>query len=318
MPNPSPSAALPAGFEYLGAAGNRRGIIGMVAASALFVIGDSLVKIAGHDLPLSEVIALRCAVSAVVLLAVMYRSEMLGQIGKALSHPFVRVRGGCEAFSTLSFFTGVLQMSYADATAILQATPLVVTAGAALFFGDPVGWRRWLAAVAGLIGVMLVLRPGTGAFNPYALWVILCVVLMAGRDLATRKIGTFVPTIAVTFVTILSIGVASLVLALFQPAWSLPRGGMGLAIVGAALASTLGFFTLVMATRSGEVAAVAPFRYSTVPFAVVASIIVFGDWPDGQTILGIVVLIGAGLYALHRERLRARDEARARAASQAA
>jgi drug/metabolite transporter (DMT)-like permease len=294
-----------------------RGIAAMTAASGIFVIGDTLVKLAAQSMPLSETIVLRSVVAGAVLTAFIVKSGAGQHLRRAFSNPFVRLRSLFEAATTITFFTGLLGMSYADGVAVMQVTPLAVTAGAAVFLGEPVGWRRWLAAFAGLVGVLIILRPGTGAFNVSAVWILACVVFMAARDLATRRIGTFIPTSVVTLAAITAIGVASLLLAPLGAAWVVPSFGLGLAIVTAALASTMGFVAVVISMRSGEVSVVAPFRYATIPFAVLSSIVVFGDWPDGPTLFGLAIVICAGLYSLHRERLRSRDAARARRAAMA-
>lgn len=298
-----------AGFDNLGAAHNARGIAAMTAASAFFVVGDTLVKLAGRDLPVSEIIFVRSVLAGAILLIVARQTGAIRALGAALSNRHVLLRSAFEAGSTISFFVGLVQMSYADAAAILQVAPIVVTAGAAIFLGDPVGWRRWLATFVGFLGVLLILKPGASTFDWHALYIVVCVLCIAGRDLVTRSIGTVVPTIIVTLSAVIAIGASALLLAPFERAWTLPSPILTLAIVTTAVTSTLGFFSLIVATRSGEVSVVSPFRYTMIPFAVFSSVAVFGDWPDALTLIGLAIVTGAGLYSLHREQVRRRAAA---------
>jgi drug/metabolite transporter (DMT)-like permease len=295
-----------AGFDHLGASHNARGIAAMTAASAFFVVGDTLVKLAGRDLPVSEIVFVRSVLAGAILVAVAHHSGALRALGPALANRHVLLRSVFEAGSTISFFVGLVQMSYADAAAILQVAPIVVTAGAAIFLGDPVGWRRWLATFIGFLGVLLILKPGASTFDWHALYIVVCVLCIAGRDLVTRRIGTVVPTIVVTLSAVMAIGASALLLAPFERAWVMPSPVLMAAIVTTAVTSTLGFFSLIIATRSGEVAVVSPFRYTMIPFAVFSSVAVFGDWPDALTVLGLVIVTAAGLYSLHREQVRRR------------
>lgn len=181
-------------------------------------------------------------------------------------------------------------------------------AGAAILLKEPVGWRRWLAAIVGLIGVLIIVRPGAGTLNWPALLVLGCVVCIVGRDLATRRVAAHVPSELIALMSISAIGLIGLVLGLFET-WVPLSGTEILLLVVAAVSSTGGFFWVVQALRRGPVAAVMPFRYALIPFGVLSGIVVFAEWPDMTSVTGMVIVLGAGLYALHRERVRARENA---------
>ena len=175
-------------------------------------------------------------------------------------------------------------------------------------FGDKVGWRRWLATFVGLIGVLIVVRPGSGALNWPALMILANVVCVAGRDLVTRKLGPGVPTLIVAIMSIGSVGLSGLLLLPFET-WRWLSAWETFLVIIAGVSSTGGFYWVTEALRRGEVATVMPFRYALIPYGVLSGLVVFGEWPDASTLLGSAIVLGAGLYAMHRERVARREAA---------
>ena len=191
-------------------------------------------------------------------------------------------------------------MPIANCTAILQFTPLALTAGAALFLGAPVGRRRWLAAMFGLVGVLIIIRPGANAFNPYAALALLSVVFITARDLITRTLGADVPATVIAFASAVAVGMAGLGLMPFE-SWQWPETDALLAVIGASVALLGGQYWIIYAMRTGSIAVVAPFRYSIVLWAILAGYFVWREVPDAATWVGIAVVTAAGLYTFVRE-----------------
>ena len=288
---------------------NASGVAAMLVACALFVMGDSCIKLLGKAMPLGEILLLRGVFSLPIVLAMAARNGMLVRLPEAMANPKLQLRTAFEIGSTVLFLAGLIRMSYADAIAIQQFVPLAVIAGAAVFLGEPVGWRRWLAAGIGFLGVMIVMRPGVGALNWPALMILANVVCVAGRDLVTRRLSANVPTLIVAIMSIGSVGLSGLLLLPFESAWRWPSLWEAFLVAIAGVSSTGGFYWVTEALRRGEVAVIMPFRYALIPYGIIAGIVVFGDWPDGTTLLGSSIVLGAGLYALHRERVRGREGA---------
>jgi drug/metabolite transporter (DMT)-like permease len=188
------------------------------------------------------------------------------------------------------------------ASAVFQAMPLAVTAGAALFLGERVGWRRWSAISFGFAGVLVVLRPGLEGFEPAALWAVLAVVGLGARDLFTRMVPKSVPSMVLSgwaFVAVAAVG--AIMLAVTGGAvW--PDGPQAGALLGALVLGIGAYVTLTMALRTGDVSAVMPFRYSRLIFALLIGALVFGERPDALTYVGMAMILGAGLYTILRER----------------
>lgn len=294
---------------------NRLGILAMLAGMASFVVSDTMMKLAGDEVPAGEIMFIRGAIATALILVLARLSGQLAGLVETLSGPHrqrLAWRTAAEIVAAFCFISGLLSLSFTDAAAIGQFTPLAITAGAAIFLGEPVGWRRWLATVAGLFGVFLIIKPGTTAFQWSALWIVATVLCITARDLITRQIGTALPAMHVTIPALAAVSVAGLALAPFE-AWVVPSPrAMGLLAVSG-LGVIGGTFGVVVAMRSGEVSVVGPFRYSVILYALLIGWLVFAERPDELTIVGLAIVLAAGLYTFHRERVRRVDVA-ARAA----
>ena len=276
---------------------NLRGAGLMTLAMALFALEDMFVKKAAQSLPVGEVLMLFGAGGMICFAALALAS------GQRLWHPAVAsrlmgIKAGFEITGRLGYTLGIALTPLSNASAILQATPLVVVAGAALFFRERVGAARWAAVGIGFLGVLVILRPGLEGFVPAALWTVLGLLGFAGRDLATRA----APKVLTNFQ-----------LGLYGFAALIPAGGIILAVTGGAVMPTpvsllpvLGailfgvtaYWALTKAMRLGEVAVVTPFRYTRLLFALALGILVFRESLDTATLVGAALVVGSGVYTL--------------------
>jgi drug/metabolite transporter (DMT)-like permease len=283
---------------------NLRGIAAMLAAMAAFIVNDAMMKLAAADLPTGQVIFMRGLIMVPALGAFLALTAAPGAL-RALRKPALLARSVGEAGAALFYLSALFHMSIADCTAILQFTPLALTAGAALFLGAPVGWRRWLATLVGLVGVLIIIRPGASAFNPYAALALLSVAFITARDLITRTLGAEVPTLVIAFASSTAVAVASLALMPFE-VWRWPSTGALLALAGASVMLLGGQFWIIVAMRTGDIAVVGPFRYSIILWAILVGFLVWREVPDLATWIGIAIVTGAGLYTFLREQRLAR------------
>jgi drug/metabolite transporter (DMT)-like permease len=283
---------------------NLRGIVAMLAATAAFVVNDAMMKLASAELPTGELIFLRGLMIIPVLGALAAATAAPGTM-RTFRHPGILARCVAEIGAALLYLTALFHMPIADCTAILQFTPLALTAGAALFLGVRVGWRRWLATLAGLIGVLIIIRPGAMDFNPYAALALLSVAFIAARDLITRRLGAEVPTIAIAFTSTAAVALSSIGLMPFET-WRWPSPDAMLALAGASVALLGAQYWIILAMRTGDIAAVAPFRYSIILWAIVAGFVVWREVPDLASWIGIAIVTAAGLYTFLREHRLAR------------
>ena len=286
---------------------NVRAILAMTASMLCFTAGDAFVKIVGRDLPVSQIMFVRGAFASCLVLGVCAWMGAFTQWRRLLT-PLMAWRTVGEICATLFFFTGLMRLSFTDAAAIGQVAPLAVTAGAAVFLSEPVGWRRWTATAIGFVGVLLIIRPGTSAFNPAALLIVMAVAAVALRDLVTRQIGSTLPILLITAAAAVSVTLAGLLFSLVET-WRVPTPTL-LACLAAAATTVLGGYVFtILATRAGDVSVVSPFRYTSAVFGVGIGVLAFGEHPDGLTLLGLGIVIAAGMYTFMREAKRRRDAA---------
>ena len=283
-------------------ADNLSGSLWMIAAMAGFAVEDMFLKSASQSIPVGQVMFIFGAGGAAVFLAAaVARRERV-----VTSHAFGRVmmiRNAFEVGGRLFYTLAIALTPLSAVTAILQATPIVVVAGAALIFGENVGWRRWTAILAGLLGVLVIIRPGTDAFTALSLLAVLGMLGFAGRDLATRASPPALGVAALGVYGFSAIVVAGLTYSLWDGAgWVLPSPIVALHMAMATAFGVFGYSSLTRAMRIGEVSAVTPFRYSRLIFGIALGVIVFGERPDAATFAGSAIVVLSGLYILARGR----------------
>ncbi|WP_074737772.1 DMT family transporter [Ruegeria halocynthiae] len=286
---------------------NVRGALLMVASMAAFTINDALVKLVGQSIPLFQLVAMRGALATVLVFILARHLGALHIEFPRHDRWLIIFRCVAELVATFFFLTALMHMPLANVTAVLQALPLTVTLGAALFFGEVIGWRRIAAITLGFVGMLLIVRPGPEGFSIYAIYALVAVASVTVRDLITRRMSAEVPSMVVTLATSLSITLAATAASLIE-GWAPVSTSSGAMVAGAAVFVLMGYLFSVMVMRVGEIGFVAPFRYSSLIWALGLGWAVFGDWPDAITMLGAVLVVGAGMFTLFRERSRHADE----------
>lgn len=283
---------------------NSRGAALMVGSMAAFAAEDLFLKRAAIALPPGQVIAMLGAVGGLCFWAIAaFRGEAILSRA-ALSRPAL-IRTLSEAGATMLYITALALIPLSINAALLQASPLVVTMAAALFLGEKVGWRRWTAIAVGFAGVLIILRPGTDGWQPAGLLTVLCVVILAARDLSTRIMPASIGTFQLTTWAYLALVPAGLALmAIRDTAPQMVDPTKWLDLFGALVTGLVGYWAVTAAMRLGEVSVVAPFRYSRLIFVLILAAIFLGERPDGWMICGAFLVIGSGLYTFWREAVR--------------
>lgn len=280
---------------------NLRGILLMCASMAAFTINDAFMKSVTQSLPLYEAIGLRGVVSTIglTLFALATRAFRFRPSGREGGLILLRTVG--EVASTTLFLTALIHMPLANLSAIMQSLPLLITLGAALVFGDRVGWRRMSAIIVGLIGVMIIIRPGTEGFDRWALLGVLSALFVVVRDLSVRPLRGQVPSALVALAAAVAVTGMGWIGTVLQ-GWQTPTGLELLKVTAAGLLLIVGYLTSVSAMRHGDIGLVAPFRYTSLLWAITLGFLVFGNLPDGWTLFGAAIVVAAGLFTLWRER----------------
>lgn len=268
---------------------------------ACLVSNDTLIKLAGATLPVGELMLLRGALASLLIAAICLYTGALRDAGKMLAWQ-VSGRAFANLAVSVCYLSALLQMPIANLTAMMQATPLVLTALAALLLGEKVGWRRWLAIAAGFGGVLLIVRPASADFNLYAWLAVATIGFVALRDLVTRAVEVDTPSSLVTLATSLAVTGGGAVICLFQ-GWQ-PFGWREAAFIApSAVLLVAGYQLVIVGFRSGEISVVAPFRFSLVVWAILLGYLVWSELPDSWTLAGIGLIVAMGIYTFHRERV---------------
>lgn len=286
---------------------NKRGIIALTTACALFTVNDTITKITALTYGIGEVLVFRGLICLVILGGALFMIQRTVVIHGALQRT-VLLRAALDGLANIAFVTALTRLRLADLTAINLMSPLIVTMLLAFFFKEPVGWRRWSAIGVGVAGMLLIVKPSPANFNEWAAVALAGACCSATRDIVTRRIQPGTSTLAVTFVSMVATTTAgSLYGPLMGEEWKLIAPHYTGLLVLAALFLTAGSALAVAAFRNVDLTLVAPFRYSLLIWSGLSGYFVFGEISDRLSVAGTLLIVGSGLYTLHRERVRQRD-----------
>ena len=288
---------------------NRRGMFALMGAMAAFAINDMLLKLIAQRYPLGEVITVRGILATLMVGSFLVGMGHLPALRFAVRR-IILVRTAFDGAAMVLFTTALIHMPLAELSAINLVSPLIITALAVIFFAEEVGWRRWTAIGIGFIGTLFIVKPAAGNFNAWALLGIVCAFAGAARDIITRKLDPRIPSLVISFMAALGSAVIGSIMGLFEEWRPMALADVGTLAISAAFVAT-GHFLIVIAFRGVDVAAIAPFRYTLLIWAGICGYLAFGEVPDRFAMFGSALIVGSGLYALHREVVRRRTLAAA-------
>jgi len=284
----------------------QRGILFILAAIVLFVGMDTIAKALTARYDVLQLVWARNLFH--LLFIALLLGPRLARTLRTRNLPLQLFRSLLLTVTTGLFFLGLRSVQLAEASALMMATPLIVTALSVPLLGEKVGLQRWLCVLVGFVGALTILKPGSGLFQLAALLPLVAALSNGGYQISTRALARYDGPMT----TILYTPVVGAVLAsLLQPlVWTPPTAadwGL-LALLG--LFGGVGHYMLIRAYSSAPAATVAPFLYGTILIATISGAVVFGEFPDLWTIAGAVLLVGSGLYTFHREEVRRRQARR--------
>lgn len=281
---------------------NSRGALFMVISQIAFVLNDTLAKIATGHIGVGQIMAARGLFATLFILILARHLGHYRPLSVALN-PLILLRILMEICGTVSYLIALAHLPIANVSAIFQSLPLVVTMSAALFFGEKVGPRRWLAISAGFVGVMLIVRPGLEGFSIYSIYVLICVLCCAVRDLATRRIPDHVPSMYISMLTAGAVTICGAVLIPVTGGWQPIPPYIWAVLIAAAVLVLTGYQFIIKAMRGGDISFVAPFRYTNLLWAIGIGMLVFSEVPDLPMAIGSAIVVASGVYSLYRERI---------------
>jgi drug/metabolite transporter (DMT)-like permease len=304
------------------------GILFAAGGTLIFSVNDMAIKFLSGGYALHQVILIRALIAISFILCVIHLSER-GWSQIATSRPGTHLlRVVIVMVSNVTFFLGLAAMPLADAVAVAFISPIVVTLLSILVLGEKVGPRRWAAVIVGMVGVIVMLRPGAGVIQPAAILVLISAVLYAAGNLLARKMGGTESAMTLSFYVQAGFIVVSLSMGLwagdghmatddplwaflFRP-WIWPPVADWPIFLATGLSVGIGGLMVTQAYRTAEAGLIAPFEYVGMPAAILWGMLIFGTFPDATAWVGIALICGSGLYVLYREtvvRSRGKDAA---------
>ena len=289
----------------------------ILGATTFFTIQDATIKWLSGDYPLHEIVLIRAIVATLIMLVVI-QFEGGFRILRTTRPGLHLARGLLLVIANSCYFAALAVMPLADAMAVFFVAPLFITAMSKIFLGEQIGPRRWSAVVVGLIGVMVMLRPGTDSLRPVVFLPIVAALSYAGMQMITRRLGVTDRASAMAFfVHVIFIGASTIMwlaagdghlatsdnasVQFLLRAWVVPDGRDSAVLIVVGIMSAVAAYLMTQAYRVAEAAVIAPFEYTASPFALLWGFIVFGDLPDSQALLGMGLIIGSGLFVFYRE-----------------
>ena len=279
---------------------NLKSIILMIIGMGCLTLCDLLIKIASQTLPLGLVMIV-FGIGSITVFLVLMRTKGESVRLSPFTNPAVVLRNIGDLIAINGMCLALVFVPISTIGAVIQTVPLMVTAAAALFLGERVGTRRWLAIVIGFLGTLFVIQPGTGTFDITTTLVLIAAVGMALRDITTKLVRENFSTLLLSSYTSVLFIISGSILLIISGGASVPDIEM-IAILAAMIASgSLGFFFTTKAVRLGDVSVVIPFRYTRILFSLAAGILILGEQVDAVTLFGSALTILSGLYIWRRE-----------------
>ncbi|MEX0350182.1 MAG: DMT family transporter [Paracoccaceae bacterium] len=289
------------------------GITLMLGFCVLAPMGDAIAKLLSNSLPISQLVLVRFAIQAVILMPLVWLT------GRHWRMPWRHWK--LAALRTLlhmvgigAMFTALKYLPLADAVAIAFVMPFIMLLLGKVFLNEEVGKRRIIACTVGFVGTLMVIQPSFAAVGWNALWPLVVAVVFAFFMLVTRKLAKETDPIALQAVS----GVMATVflapalvlgdtLGLHDLVIAFPQHWEVWLLLSIGLLGTVAHLLMTLSLRYAPSATLAPMQYLEIPMATLIGWLIFRDLPNGLSSLGIAITIGAGLYVILRERAIARD-----------
>ena len=269
---------------------------------AAYAVNDVATKLVGRAHPTGEVIAVRSLLTVVLIGILLIALGNIRHMRGAVT-PLVLMRSALDALSSAAYVAALIHMPIANAAALVMIQPLLLVALSVVFHSDTVGWRRWTAIAVGFAGVLFIVKPTPTAFDGWAMLGLSAALFGALREMMTRRLDPALPTMVVAFMCSVALTLTGCAVGLGEQWQALSvRETAYLAL--AACFFSLAVYLAVRAFRGVDVSVVAPFRYTFLLWAGIAGHVFFNELPDAWSMTGAALIVGSGLYTLHREAMR--------------
>lgn len=274
----------------------------MITSMAFFAVEDSLIKFVTSTIPIGQILIMFGLGGALIFLLVAHFKNEKIMLRDMLLLPMY-VRALFEIIGRLFYVLAISLIPLSTATVIIQATPIVVVAGAAIIFGEKVGWRRWTAILLGLFGVIVIIQPTAESFSFLSVLALIGMIGFVGRDLASRAAPENLSVFILGLHGFIALAFSGLIYTIWDDAnfVMIDIDTIGF-MVGAVVFGVAAYSCLMKAMRTGEVSAVTPFRYTRLIFGVSLGVFFFNESLNYSTVLGTILIVISGLFILSRNK----------------
>ena len=274
----------------------------MITSMAFFAVEDSLIKFVTSTIPIGQILIMFGLGGALIFLLVAHFKNEKIMLRDMLLLPMY-VRALFEIIGRLFYVLAISLIPLSTATVFIQATPIVVVAGAAIIFGEKVGWRRWTAILLGLFGVIVIIQPTAESFSFLSILALIGMIGFAGRDLASRAAPENLSVFILGLHGFIALAFSGLIYTIWDDAnfVMIDIDTIGF-MVGAVVFGVAAYSCLMKAMRTGEVSAVTPFRYTRLIFGVSLGVFFFNESLNYSTVLGTILIVISGLFILSRNK----------------
>jgi len=257
----------------------------MTVAMASFALEDLIIKILSKFMPVSQIL-IYVGIVSVCLLIIMGKIQKIPIIrSQDIKNPLILFRTISDMLGAIFIVYAISLISLSTVSSFLQAIPLLVTAGSAIFLKEKVGWRRWSAVVVGFCGVILILKPGMNGFQSSSIFAFIGIFFLGLRDLITRNIKDDIPSLTISIYAFLATTIGGVLLIPISNTFIVISTVQSYLILLSAVVASFSYFMLVLATRKGDVSVISPFRYTRLLFALILAVFILGERPDFYTLV---------------------------------
>ena len=281
---------------------NSKGILLMLISMAAFAVGDTFVKISGSFLSPSQIMFFLISGGLIIFtLIALSKGERLRD-RRAFS-PILLIRYSAEMLGLVAMIMGLTKIPLSVVGTVTQASPILVAAGAVIFFKEAVSWRRWSSIVIGFFGVVLVIQPTGQSLDFAVIWPVVALVAFSVRDLVTRLTPSDIPSASIATFTMIAAFPFTVAWIFFSGQKFFPPGIEWAVVAGMIILGSIGYLLLITSLRIGDLSAIMPFRYSRIVFLLILGVLVFGERPTLSMLAGSALILMSGLYIMWRERI---------------
>ena len=281
---------------------NSKGIILMLISMASFAVGDTFVKISGAFLSPAQIMFFLIA-GGLIIFAIIAKFKGENLLDRRAFSSVLLIRYCAEMVGLVAMIIGLTKIPLSVVGTVTQASPILVAAGAVIFFKEVISWRRWTSIFIGFVGVVLVIQPGGQNLDYAVVWAVVALIAFSIRDLVTRLTPPDIPSSSIATFTMIAAFP-------FTTAWVFLSGEkffppeMDWAVVSSMIIlGSFGYLLLITSLRLGELSAIMPFRYSRIVFLLILGFLVFGERPTASMLIGATLILISGVYIMWREKV---------------